>query len=99
MRIDLHRYRFVRNILQYAPHEEGGVYLLWQGGEVIYIGRTGAGQNLRQCLLDHQSGALGPCTAAATHYSWEVTAEAVERYLDLLSYVMHEYRRPPRCQP
>lgn len=92
------RYAFTRPIVEYAPNDVGGVYVLWQDNEVIYIGRTGASTNIRACLLEHLEGARGNCTKVATHYSWEITIWDSARETELLSLFMRQNRRDPRCQ-
>ena len=92
------RYPFTRPIIEHAPHDEGGVYVLWDGEEVIYIGRTGGAHKLRACLLEHLDGARGGCTKAATHYSWEITLWDSARETELLALFTRENRRDPRCQ-
>ena len=92
------RYPFTRPILEYAPSEVGGVYVLWDGDEVIYIGRTGGATNIRTCLVEHLEGARGKCTSAATHYSWEITLWDSARETELLALFARENHRDPRCQ-
>ena len=98
MPIEMKRYPFTRPILEYAPFDVGGVYVLWQDDEVIYIGRTGGSRNIRQCLLEHLEGTRGHCTRGATHYSWEITLWDSARETELLSLFARENRRDPRCQ-
>ena len=98
MRIEMKRYPFTRPIIEYAPYAEGGVYVLWQDDEVIYIGRTGRSTNIRACLLEHLDGTRGGCTSTATHYSWEITIWDSARETELLALFSREHRRDPRCQ-
>ena len=92
------RYPFTRPIIEYAPHDEGGVYVLWDGDEVIYIGRTGNAHTIRTCLVEHVEGVRGGCTRTATHYSWEITIWDAARETELLALFARENRRDPRCQ-
>ena len=92
------RYPFTRAILEYAPFDVGGVYVLWEGEEVIYIGRTGSSTNIRARLLEHLEGARGACSSKATHYSWEITLWDSARETELLALFARENRRDPRCQ-
>ena len=92
------RYPFTRPIIEYAPYDVAGVYLLWEGDEVIYIGRTGTSTNIRACLLEHLDGIRGGCTSTATHYSWEITLWDSARETELLALFARENRRDPRCQ-
>ena len=92
------RFAFTRALIEYAPAEVGGVYVLWDGDEVIYIGRTGGATNIRACLLEHLDGKHGECTHKATHYSWEITIWGAARETELLSLFAKENARDPRCQ-
>ena len=96
--MDMKRYPFTRGIIEYAPHDSGGVYVLWDADEVIYIGRTGRETNIRACLLEHLDGTRGNCTRSATHYSWEITIWDSARETELLALFARENRKDPRCQ-
>ena len=98
MPIKMKRYPFTRAILEYAPADVSGVYVLWDGDEAIYIGRTGQTTNIRACLLEHLEGMRGACTHKATHYSWEITMWDSARETELLALFSREHRRDPRCQ-
>lgn len=98
MPIEMKRYPFTRAILEYAPADMGGVYVLWEGDEAIYIGRTGQSASIRACLLEHMDGKRGGCTNTATHYSWEITIWDSARETELLALFSREHRRDPRCQ-
>jgi len=98
MPIEMKRYPFTRAIIEYAPYDVGGVYVLWEGEEVIYIGRTGSSHNIRACLFEHLDGTRGNCTKSATHYSWEISLWDAARETELLALFSRENRRDPRCQ-
>lgn len=98
MPFEMKRYAFTRPVIEYAPYEETGVYVLWAGDEVIYIGRTGASRDIRSCLFEHLDGARGGCTRTATHYSWEITRWDAARETELLSLFTRENSKDPRCQ-
>jgi hypothetical protein len=98
MPIEMKRYPFTRPVIDYAPNDIGGVYVLWDDAEVIYIGRTGDSTNIRACLLEHLDGKRGGCTSKATHYSWEITLWDSTRETELLALFAREHRRDPRCQ-
>ena len=83
--------------MEHAPDDIGGVYVLWDGDEVIYIGRSGS-RTLRACLLEHVEGKHGNCTVKATHYSWEITIWDAARETELLALYTRENARDPRCQ-
>src|ERR1700758_852009 len=88
--IEMKRYPFTRPVMEYAPYDVGGVYVLWEGDEVIYIGRSGSTRNIRACLLEHLEGRRGGCTSKATHYSWEITIWDAARETELLSLFSKE---------
>jgi hypothetical protein len=81
-----------------AAPEEAGVYVLWQDGAAIYIGRAqGRGTTIRSRLIDHFSGREGACTRHATHYSWELVRDPAAREAELLQEHLARFQRPPRC--
>ena len=98
MPFEMKRYVFTRPVLEYAPYDVSGVYVLWEGDEVIYIGRTGNARNIRSCLLEHLDGTRGSCTRTATHYSWEITLWDAARETELLSQFTRAHAKDPRCQ-
>ena len=69
-----------------------GVYLLWQGNEVVYIGR--AMQSLRERLMDHYTRQAKPWDAS--HFGWEFCERPVEREAELLRAARAAYGRLPR---
>lgn len=75
-----------------------GVYVLYDGPEVIFIGKSDV--SIRSRLQDHLNGAEGPCTKGATHYKREVTeadeARAYEEEL-LVEYAQEHDYELPRC--
>lgn len=81
-----------------AP-KEAGVFVLWDGQEAIYIGRTaGVHQTIHAALADHSLGAYGDCTQFATHYNFEATARPVPREQELMEEFGRLHGRMPRCQ-
>ena len=94
----LPRYPFTRAALEHAP-EEPGVFGLFDGAELIYLGHaTDRKQhNIRDLLLRHQDGAFGECTMRATHYTWEITLWSAVRESELLRRYFEATRRKPRC--
>ena len=72
-----------------AP-EKQGVYALYDGQELIYIGRaSGEGVTIRSRLQAHHRGDDGRCTQQAIHYRREVTTDPISREQELLE----EYKR------
>lgn len=69
-----------------------GVYLLWQGEEVVYIGR--AMEGLRHRLMEHYTRHAKPWDA--THFAWEPCARPAEREAELLREARAAFGRLPR---
>jgi predicted GIY-YIG superfamily endonuclease len=63
-----------------AP-DDSGVYILYRGSRVIYIGRA---DSIQARLREHLEGAVCECSRAATHYSWEIVLQPRLRELELL---------------
>jgi 5S rRNA maturation endonuclease (ribonuclease M5) len=73
---------------------EPGVYGLWNGEELIYIGSSdAAGSSIRSCLMQHLSGGAGP---RPDHYSWEVAADPKRRKAESLEQFRTVHRRLPK---
>jgi len=99
MPFPLQTFPFTAKLIAGSP-QEPGVYLLWQDGEVIYVGRAGGrGATIRSCLVDHFSGSLGPCTKRATEYSWEISRDPSGREQEILADYRAKFERLPRCNP
>ena len=95
----LPRYPFTRAAIEFAP-EEPGVFGLFDGQELIYIGRADDRhqRSLRALLLLHQDGAMAECTMKATHYTWEIVSiGAAARETEILARYFQTHRRQPRC--
>ena len=76
MAISEPRYRFHRVMVSGAP-ESGGLYALWHGAEMVFLGRAAS---IRDALLEH----LPRMAERATHYSWHVSLRAAGDEVDLL---------------
>lgn len=86
------RHRFTSNVINTAP-AQAGVYALWKDRELIYYGRAFGGcVTLQSRLRQHLGGDIYPCTARATHCSWEVAHDPVRRELDLMSEHLESLR-------
>src|SRR3954469_6672087 len=97
--LELPRYPFTRAAVEFAP-EESGIFGLFDGNELIYIGRAEnrANHSIRALLLRHQDGAMGECTMKATHYTWEITIwGAAARETELLARHFQTHHMEPRC--
>ena len=57
-----------------------GVYLLYRGHRLIYIGLAAAGATIRERLRYHLRGAGGACTRSATEFDYEASAEPLALY-------------------
>ena len=95
--LKLPRYPFTRAMIEHAP-DESGVYGLFYGAELIYVGRTRDGASLKNALLLHQDGARGECTMRATAYTWEISLSPTARESEILARFHQSNRRDPRCQ-
>jgi hypothetical protein len=90
---------FSRDDIEQAP-DEPGVYGLYQGDDLIYIGRAEGGLSIttiRARIKSHCEGYRGPNTEHATHYRCEVSGDPVARQHKLLQEYEKQYGRLPRC--
>lgn len=89
------RYPFTAWAISSAP-EDPGVYGLWLGGELIYIGSASSpGATIRSRLADHlaQEGADGG--KIATEYAWELSRNPHVREAELLQEYCRQFQRYP----
>ena len=89
------KWSFAAAVIAHAPHEPG-IYALWQGEEMIYLGRSLNG-GIQSALLQHLEGRDGACTRAATHYSWEISLWPTLRESEVLAEFVAAHKRKPRC--
>jgi hypothetical protein len=78
-----------------APGDPG-VYALWENDELIYYGHARGGSVTIQSQLQHHLERAG-CTARATHYGWEISANPPVREAELLREFQRAHKRLPRC--
>jgi hypothetical protein len=91
MPISLARQRFSAwNIAGAVAH--AGVYVLWQGDEVVYVGRALA--SLRERLMEHYTRQAKPWDV--THFGVLACALPAERESELLRAVRRAIGRLPR---
>lgn len=95
MAIEEPRYKFAPSIVAGAP-DGGGIYALWDDSELIYLGRAN-GIGIRAALVRHLEKGFCPCTARATHYSWELSLRPATREVEILEQFKARHRRLPRC--
>ena len=97
MSINGKRYAFTNENINNAPNS-AGVYELYDGSMLTYIGRAQGGSvTIRTRLKDHKSGREGMCTKNATIYKREVTSSPVARERELLREYYHRHGKLPRC--
>jgi len=90
------RYALTQTMVSGAPADPG-VYALWENEELIYYGHAlGQGETIQSCLRRHLEAANG-CTAGATHYGWEITANPPAREAELLREFERAHKKLPRC--
>jgi hypothetical protein len=75
-----------------------GVYFLYRGERLIYIGIAVHGTGIRQELEKHLAGRHGPRTRAATAFEYELTRDPVVASREyLLAHMAHNRGRLPLC--
>jgi hypothetical protein len=87
------RYPFTRRMIDGAPGD-AGVYLLYDGARLLYIGRAA---DLRARLQQHMDGTVCECSRQATHYSWEIVLQPRVRELELLEEQRRRDGALPPC--
>jgi excinuclease UvrABC nuclease subunit len=91
------RLPFVAALVDSAP-TANGIYVLYEGEELIYVGRAvGLYVTIRSRLKCHFRGDEGPCTQRATHYTWRICADGEQLERELLAAYNYQYGRLPRC--
>lgn len=89
--------RFTDENIDRAPNAHG-VYELYDGAELIYIGRAaGDGVSMRSRLRDHKSGREGDCTTQATHFHCIETEDAESEEGYRLGWQKATFGKLPRC--
>lgn len=82
-------------IIENAPVTPG-VYWLWDGDEVIYIGMSEE-DSVQSRLKDHLRGNEGPCTQGADSFSFDTSRiPNVAERIDLLRF-QQSFGELPRC--
>lgn len=92
--LSLPRLAFNPEYVAQAP-QEPGVYGLFEGSELIYVGSASSDHSIRDCLRRHLDG---ECTKVATHYACEVTPRASALETEILAGFKQLIGRAPRCQ-
>jgi hypothetical protein len=81
----------VATLVALAP-DTPGVFELWDGDELLYVGST----RRRETLRTELERELAVRASEATHFSWEITFDPDGRSRELLSEFEREYHRRPR---
>ena len=95
MDAELPRYPFTAWAILGSP-DEAGVYILWEGNELTYVGRANGGSTIRSCLLEHfEKHRTCPCTP--THYAWKLARDVHLGERELLLRYREQHATLPRC--
>jgi hypothetical protein len=66
------KWAFKPSMVADAP-DTAGIYALWNGDQLLFVGRAGGGEDTLQArLTDHLEHAASGSAPAPTHYSWEI---------------------------
>ena len=96
MAISGDKYAFTQENVDKSPTDEG-VYALYDGNEVIYIGKGDGVNGIRARLQAHKRGDEGKCTQEASHYRREVCSNSQSRERAELQEYQRNNGRLPRC--
>jgi hypothetical protein len=89
------KYRLTRVMVEGAP-SEAGIFALWEGDELIYVGRASPTATIRERLEQHLKRNCA-CTTGASHYSWELSLRPATREVEILEEFVAQFGRLPRC--
>jgi hypothetical protein len=92
---ELIRYPFAAYAIAAAP-DEPGIYILWERGELTYIGSTAGDATIHSILLDHLANP-GKCPCRPTHYSWRLARQPKFAEYLLLKDHLERFQTLPRC--
>ena len=91
---ELKRYPFTSWAISGAP-EDLGVYVLWKGGEIVYIGSATGPEGIKAALRE-QFAKESEGSKIATEYGWEISRNPRARELELLAEHRRRFQRLPR---
>lgn len=75
-----------------------GVYLLYRGHRLIYIGLAAAGATIRDRLRHHLRGGGGFCTRSASEFDYEASRDPIALYHHYVAvYLAATGARLPDC--
>jgi hypothetical protein len=92
---ELIRYPFATYAIAAAP-DEPGIYILWERGELTYIGSTAGDATIRSILSEHLADPA-KCPCRPTHYSWRLARQPRFAEYVLLKDHLERFRALPRC--
>lgn len=91
------QFPFNQQMLDGAP-AENGLYSLYSGNELIYIGRAvGVNTTIQSRLRDHMSGREGMCTKSASTYGFLITNDGERLEKRYLAEHEQQFGSLPRC--
>jgi hypothetical protein len=91
------KYTFSQDNVDKSP-ESMGVYQLYDGDTIIYIGRApGQGSTIRKRLQAHKRGDEGSGTKNATHYKRELCNDPITRQKKEQTEYLNTHAGLPRC--
>jgi hypothetical protein len=79
-----------------AP-DDPGVYALFSGEDLIFIGYAIGAASIRTRLITHLAKLLEP--AEASHYAWEICRDPQARAAQLILEHERNFMRPPQHNP
>ena len=83
--------------LEHVPPSPG-VYFLYRGGRLIYIGVAGNGGGIREALASHVASACAACTRQDTTFRYELAPDPRRRHAQYLrAYRQRHEGRVPAC--
>jgi hypothetical protein len=98
MPIQSPRWPYTQTLVDQAPDEWGGVYVLWAGDQLVHIGHApDCGPTLKSALREHLIGRCSVCTGKATHYAWELSQQPEKRERELLEEFRAQHGGLPAC--
>jgi hypothetical protein len=94
MLIEGERFQFNDENIDHAP-KSSGVYILYSGQRVLFIGKAIGTSTIRSKLQSHKRGDEGPLTRYATHFTRELASSPANRVNDLLREYKNVYLSLP----
>jgi hypothetical protein len=77
------KWRFIPMLVEDSPNARG-VFALWAGDELVYLGHASGGGVTIRSLLFEQLAKYGADLRRPTHYSWELCSNPAERERQLM---------------